>query len=179
MGGKRLLTIAKTYFGGHYLKGTFGAYPRGVSGDGGPARPGGVFLIAGPKRAGPKVDREGSGFAIKAATMKTKGAQCVCGGSYAIIPGRKPPGPDPKSWPSFYEIYTPRRVYGQGQNGVLVWGEDCTDIRHFDRITYVNDCLWKLTGMPYSFEIRHWKDEDAPGARTVGYPSSPAQRSTG
>ena len=175
MDGKQLIAIAKTYVGCHYLNGSYGAYPTGVDGDGGPTRKGGVFLIADPKRLDPKVDKEKEGFAVKAATMFTKGTQCVCAGSYASIPGGRHAspadqdlkdylaklGPDPKTWPNFYEIFTPRRAYGQGQNGVLVWGEDCTGIRHFDCITYVNYCLWKLTGKPYSFEIRQWKDDAA------------------
>ncbi len=175
MNGQRLIAIAKSYVGCHYLNGSYGAYPRGEDGDGSPNRKGGVYLIADPKRLDPTVDREKTGFAVKAATMLTKGTQCVCAGSYAKIPGgrtAKPSdpdlknylaklGPDPKSWPNFYEIYTPRRAYGQGQRGALVWGEDCTEIRHFDCISYVNYCLWKLTGSMTSFEIRHWKDEGA------------------
>ena len=180
MNGTRLITIAKSYVGCHYLNGSYGAYPTGEDGDGGPTRRGGVFLIADPKRLDPKADLEKTGFAVKAATMFTKGTQCVCAGSYAMIPGgrRASPehqdlkdylaklGPDPNTWPNFYEIYTPRRAYGQGQNGALVWGEDCTGIRHFDCITYINYCLWKLTGTGYSFEIRHWKDEPAGVGKT-------------
>jgi hypothetical protein len=175
MDGQKLLELAKTFVGCHYLNGAYGAYPTGDNGDGGPIRKGGVFLIADPKRLDPKVDAQKTGFAVKAATMFTKGTQCVCAGSYAKIPGgrRASPddwdlknylsklGPDPKQWPNHYEIYTPRRAYGQGQNGVLVWGEDCTGIRHFDCISYVNYCLWKLTGVPYSFEIFQWKDKDS------------------
>jgi hypothetical protein len=173
MDGSKLIEIAKTYVGCHYLNGSYGAYPRGDNGDGAPNRPGGVSLIADPKRIDPKVDAEGTGFAVKAATMKTKGHQCVCAGSYAALEFGKETTPtdpeltaylatltgDPKSWPNRLEIYTPRRAYGQGQNGKLVWGEDCTEIRHFDCITYINYCLWKLTGKVHTFEIWQYKDD--------------------
>ena len=76
-------------------------------------------------------------------------------------------GPDPNTWPNFYEIYTPRRAYGQGQKGVLVWGEDCTGIRHFDCVSYVNYCMWRLKRKSYSYEIRHWKDEGSGKGRNV------------
>ncbi|MEP7362671.1 MAG: hypothetical protein ABI972_05400 [Acidobacteriota bacterium] len=180
MDGQRLIEIAKTYVGCHYLNGSYGAYPRGANGDGAPVRPGGVELIADPKRIDPKVDAEKTGFAVKAATMLTKGTQCVCAGSYAALEFGKIIGPDdatlksyltsltgdPKSWPNYLEIYTPRRAYGQGQKGKLVWGEDCTEIRHFDCISYINYCLWKLTGTKYSFEIWMWKDDLVNGGKT-------------
>ena len=177
MDGRRLIAIAKTYLACHYLNGSYGAYPTatGENGRGAPNRPGGVSLILDPKRLDPAVDIEETGFAVKAATMFTKGTHCVCAGSYASIPGgrRASPtdpdlkdylaklGPDPQTWPNFFEIYTPRRAYGQGQKGALVWGEDCTEIRHFDCITYVNYCIWQLTGAECTYAIWQWKDEAA------------------
>jgi hypothetical protein len=168
--GRQLILEARQHLGCHYVNGAYGAIPMSdESQDGGglPNRPGGVVLIADAKRLDPTVQSKLNAIAVKAATMTVK-EYCVCAGRYLNAGGStitpedgdlkgylSSLGKDPKSWPNYKTKLTPRRSYGPGENGALVWGEDCTGIRHFDCITYVNYCMSQIQG-PTTFSIDQW-----------------------
>jgi hypothetical protein len=171
--GRRLIETARQFLGCHYLNGAYGARPMpNDSDDGGGLsnRPGGVVLIADPKRLDPSaVGDPKKAIAVKAAAMTVK-EYCVCAGRYLKVGGGREASPsdddlkkylsslagkDPKSWPNFVDRFTPRRVYGQREGGKLVWGEDCTGVRHFDCITYVNYCMSQV-GKLVTNSIDQW-----------------------
>lgn len=168
--GRKLIDAARGYLDCHYLNGAYGAIPMAnakADGGGAPMRRGGVVLIADVKRLDPTITNAESAIAVKAATMTVK-EYCVCAGRYAKAGGSKAAagdgdlerylgslGNDPQKWPVFPGNLTPRRVYGQKEDGVLVWGEDCSGIRHFDCITYVNYCMTEVDKMT-SFSVDMW-----------------------
>ena len=177
--GRKLIHAARSYVDCHYLNGAYGARPMAtVDADGGgaPNRPGGVVLIADPKRLDPAVTDQSKAIAVKAATMTVK-EYCVCAGRYAKAGGSKAGaadddllrylgtlGNDPQKWPMQAGLLTPRRVYGQRQGGALVWGEDCSGIRHFDCITYVNYCMSEVD-KPTTYSIDMWSGAPEQNAR--------------
>lgn len=179
--GAKLIEIAKSYVGSHYLNGSYGEIP-GEPGSG--WRPRGLKLIRSHSRLDPKYnyDNPKLNIAVSAAEMTVK-TYCVCAGSWATIKGGRPADAnapdlnnylntlrstsDTSLWMPFFQRFTPRRAFGPGQNGALVWGESCTGIHHFDCITYINCCLMELKGSEYTFEILQWRDNPAMTGSTV------------
>ena len=166
--GKQIIEIAKTYVGCHYLWGGYGATPN--KSDGSPARPGMVKLIADPKRLDPTITDPKKALGVFAAWSEVAG-YAVCGGSYSTVPGGRWTAPGAwdltnyldrlkakpvEDWDPYYDVFTPRRVYGKGTTGEIYWGEDCRDVRHFDCVGFVNYCMWKLTGTPWQLDIKAW-----------------------
>jgi len=173
--GAKLMEIAKSYVGCHYINGSYGAIPG--KGDGSPNRPGGLELINSHKRLDPTFstkDKNQQNLAVSAAEMTVK-TYCVCAGSWRTM---EPVGrwtdprvwdlnnyldtlrstPNTIDWMPYVGKYTPRRAFGPGQTGEVYWGQPCTGIRHFDCITFINYCLWKLTGTMRPYEILGWRD---------------------
>lgn len=178
--GRQLIEVADSFLGCHYVNGAYGAIPmadKDQNGGGLTNRPGGVVLIADATRLDPAILGKEKALAVKAATMTVK-QYCVCAGRYLKAAGGSTVeagdrelkdylgslAGNPASWPNFKGKLTPRRSYGPGESGTLVWGEDCTGIRHFDCITYVNYCLSQVQPLTV-FSIDQWSG--APEARAV------------
>lgn len=178
--GARVIVIAKSLIGCHYINGAYGATP-GRS-DGCPCRPGGIDLIADEAHLDPKLNTgdKKRNLAVKAATMTIK-TYCVCAGNYATFSGGRETnatapdlvayldslkGKPPSNWANYYEHFTPRRAYGPGQNGGdiggrLVWGQSCEGVRHFDCVGFISYCYWKASGAVVQLDIGAWR---TPGA---------------
>lgn len=179
--GAKLMMIAKSFLGCHYINGSYGAIP-GVVGSGSPTRsnndinsPEFLSLINDHNRLDPTLDitNPRKNLAVSAAQMKVK-EYCVCAGSWESFSGGRRTDanawdlnfylntlrsqPDKNLWIPYFQHFTPRRAFGQGEKGNLAWGQSCAGIRHFDCITFINYCLWQLTGIKYSFEIIQWRD---------------------
>lgn len=170
--GAKLMEIARSYEGCHYINGSYGSIP-GDENSGSPNRPGGLKLIKTHSRLDTALDIKDKtkNLAVNAAEMSVK-TYCVCAGSWRNISGGRwtDPNswdlqnylktlretPDTNNWVNYFGIYTPRRAFGPGQKGEVYWGQSCAGIRHFDCITFINYCLWKLTGTMRGYEIKHW-----------------------
>ena len=184
--GADLIRVAKALVGSHYLNGSYGAIP-GEPNSGSKNRPndpklkgtpGFLTLIKSHDRLDPKFNVHDSdkNLAVGAAQMTIK-TFCVCAGSWKTISGGRTANKvdwdlnnyldtlratgDPNLWKLFCQYYTPRRSFGPGQTGDLVWGQSCEGIRHFDCISFVNYCLMELKGGEYTFEILQWRDNPA------------------
>jgi hypothetical protein len=189
--GKRVIDEARKQVGAHYINGAYGARP-GKEG-GCPCRPGMVDLVLSHKRLDPNlnIDRE-KNVAVYAAQVKFKDDKgnirfCVCAGNYnaggggrLAMPRDKDltdyldklrATPDTERWPYFFGQYSPRRAYGPGPSGdiggVLVWGEACDNVRHFDCIGFISYCLWKAGGPVHQNSILGWHGTPQPLGGTV------------
>lgn len=175
--GAKLMEIARSYDKCHYINGSYGSIP-GVAGSGSPNRPDGLALVNSHNRLDTALDikHKQQNLAVSAAEMTVK-SYCVCAGSWRNIPGGRWTDPnawdlenylktlrgvsDTGLWQPYFGIYTPRRAFGPGQKGEVYWGQSCAGIRHFDCITFINYCLWKLTGTMRGYEITHWINNPA------------------
>ncbi len=184
--GQRVVQIAKDLVGSHYINGAYGATPGNK--DGTPCRKGGIQLIASTHRLDPaKHIEKTEDLAVLAAQMYVK-RHCVCGGNFNSFKRSRPASPadrdltdylkglksqPPATWPNFCVDYTPRRVYGPKPHsdfgGVLVWGQSCKGIRHFDCIGFISFCLWKATGKVIQLEISQWRTRGQPMAGSKVY----------
>lgn len=182
--GSKVIGIAKTMLGSHYINGGYGATPGRE--DGCPCRPGGIKLIADPNRLDPNVIRPAEkSLAVLAAEMSVK-TYCVCAGNYASQGGRDAVASDremldylaslkskqPNQWTPHQTGLTPRRAYGPGQGGgdsggKLVWAKPCTGVRHFDCVGFISFCIWKATGSVIQLDIAAWRKPNQVG--TVHY----------
>jgi hypothetical protein len=193
--GAKIIEEARACVGSHYINGAYGGIP-GTADVGVPLpMPRRITLVASPDRLDLKLNlqKKSANLAVFAAEMNIKD-YCVCAGNYNSFPGGR--GADPSNWdvnnyleslrgkdvvmwPNYYGRYTPRRVFGPGAtpgsalNGVLVWGESCRGIRHFDCVGFISYCFWKATGKIYQFEIKAWHDVPNPvGAQVFELKSS-------
>lgn len=181
--GGRVIGVARSLVGSHYINGGYGATPGQLNGF--PGRPGGIGLIAAPdrlnpaKQANPKKD-----LAVFAATMTVK-KYCVCAGNYNSFPGGRTAPPSDWDlnfylgtlqlapvalWQNYYTNFTPRRAYGPGPKGGdiggrLVWGQSCQGVRHFDCVGFISFCIWSATGREYQLEISQWRNPAVAGGQ--------------
>jgi len=185
--GGRIIQIALGLVGCHYINGAYGATPG--RNDGASCRPGGIQLVADPKRLDPnKQTDKTKDLAVLAAQMFVK-RHCICGGNYnnkKILGGGCRPalpsdwdlnnylaslkGKNPMAWTNYYGHFTPRRVYGPARGGdiggKLVWGQSCKDIRHFDCIGFISFCLSQATGKEaLQLEIAQWRTPHQLGSK--------------
>ncbi len=66
-------------------------------------------------------------------------------------------------WQPYFLFFSPRRPFGRGTKSEIYWGETYQHRRHFDCIGFVNWCVWKATGIPYTFDIAQWSAGTAGG----------------
>jgi hypothetical protein len=187
--GGRIVQVARSLVGCHYLNGAYGATPGGN--DGTPCRPGGVQLVADPKRLDPiKQPDKTRDLAVLAAQMAVK-RHCVCGGNHKSFRDRDVSpsdrdlnhyldslkGQHPTAWTNYFGHYTPRRVYGPAPGGSdiggkLVWGWSCKGVRHFDCIGFISYCLWQVTEKVIQLEIAQWRTPNQPmiGSKVYNLP---------
>jgi len=178
--GARVIAVARGLIGSHYINGAYGATPG--KDDGCPCRPGGVALVADPKRLSPaKAGDANRNLAVFAAEMTVK-KYCVCAGNYASFSGGREGSPadvdltaylgslkdkPPATWQNYYTHYTPRRAFGPGPGGdlggKLVWGQSCKGIRHFDCVGFISYCYWKATGNVVQLDISAWRTPNTVG----------------
>ena len=184
--GRRVIEIAKSLVGSHYINGGYGATPGRM--DGCPCRPGGISLIHDAKHLNTALDLNNRTFnlAVDAATMTIAtdaGVRySVCAGSYTRTAGRRTSTNDPtlikfiddrkdvapEQWPSTRGQLTPRRAFGPGAKGGdiggdLVWGQSCDGKQHFDCVGFISYCYWRATGSVVQLEISAWASGIAGG----------------
>jgi len=184
--GQRVVQIAFGLVGSHYINGGYGATPD--RSDGCPCRPGGIVLVADKDHLNPAhLPNKPANLAVRAATLTIK-TYAVCAGNYATFPGGRvtsPTAPDlvayldtlkstePETWENYFVNFTPRRTFGPGQNGVdgnglLVWGQSCMGIRHFDCVGFISYCYWQASGNVVQLEISQWRTP-APGRQVFDF----------
>lgn len=199
--GKRIVEIARSLVGSHYLNGAYGATPDGN--DGAPCRPDAVKLIADPKRLDPvkQADKKRD-LAVLAAHTHIVNSKlnidryCICGGNYKSVEGAPAaPAPNdpvlndylnslkgqhPTAWRRHFDRFTPRRVYGPAPGGdiggTLVWGQSCQGVRHFDCIGFISYCLWRATDQVVQLAIALWRKPGQPMAGSKVYDLSAGQK---
>lgn len=174
---QKVIDVARSLVGGHYLWGSAGATPGGQ--DGSPHRTGRVSM------AYPSLHP--SSACLNAAECQVKG-DYVCAGRYLKAPGGKlvpPTDPELKvyldtfqaeGWKvymlgyaddhrSYFLNLTPRKIIGANvaaeYKAGIVWGEDCRWKRHFDCIGFINYVFNQTThpSAPYPYwsaEIEQW-----------------------
>ncbi|WP_425616044.1 hypothetical protein NA78x_005983 [Anatilimnocola sp. NA78] len=172
--GGKVIAVAKSLIGSHYINGGYGATPGKE--DGCPCRPGGIRLVADPNRLNPaKLAAAEQNLAVFAAEMNVN-RYCVCAGNYHSFSGGRTASPidrdlvgyldslkgkPPATWPNYYNHFTPRRAFGPGPGGelggTLVWGQSCKGIRHFDCVGFISYCYWKATGSVIQLDIKAWR----------------------
>jgi len=183
--GRKMIDIAMSYVGCHYLHGAYGAAPPDQNGaispkEGSPVRKGSVNLLADPKRLDPKITDPRSALGVFAAWSEADG-YAVCGGNWSTVPGGRWTAPNVwdltnyldglkkkkvSAWEPYFKIFTPRRTYGPGTTGEVYWGEDCRNTRHFDCVGYVNFCMWQVTNVGWQLKIKAWAEKpNPPGGR--------------
>ena len=139
----RVIRLAESMVGSHYLWGAAGACP-GQS-NGSPGRPGSVRLIE--NRFDP------ANPYVNAASCSVTDYH-VCSGRYREVNGTvvQPTDPNlrtflssierepPTTWRSPNGLW-PRKMQGSTVTTQIVWGESCVGVRHFDCVGFVNYCL--------------------------------------
>lgn len=178
--GLKVIGVARSLIGSHYINGGYGATPGQQ--DGCPCRPGGIALVADPARLSPaKSATANKNLAVLAAEMTVK-KYCVCAGNFASFSGGREASPadvdlgnylatlkgkPPAAWQNYYTHYTPRRAFGPGPGGdlggKLVWGQSCKGIRHFDCVGFISYCYWKATGSVVQLDISAWRTPNTIG----------------
>ena len=181
--GAKVIAEAKKHIGAHYIHGGYGATPG--NSDGCKCRPGMVNLIVSHDRLNPVFDaKPEKNIAVYAAQTSITHADgktkySVCAGNYNSFPGGRPANPrdwdlnnyltslkaveNPAHWPFFVRVYTPRRAFGPGADpsgdigGVLVWGQTCAGIRHFDCVGFISYCLAAAGGPVIQLSIAAWR----------------------
>jgi hypothetical protein len=151
---RKIASEAAKQVGAHYLRGACGATP-GEKNDGAAYRPGHVGWVE------PEIDDPAK--AMVCAAYSHISEVHVCSGGYAMITGGRPYSPSDEDlarylsslqqhrdsgrhqsqWPN-YVGFTPRTANWKTPSGITsqrVWGQDCTDVRHFDCIGLV---AWAL-----------------------------------
>ncbi len=150
---KRITNFARTLLRSHYLWGSGGAHPG--QWNGARYRPGSVSWNA---------------ASLQLADLSLCAAKCysptlyVCAGRYQKAGGQQVSSTDVAlkeflsrygsaalaEWDSMSLRLTPRVVRGVGvpSAGKIVWGENCTGVRHFDCISFINFVLSETTKVP-------------------------------
>lgn len=141
---QRVIQIATSMVGCHYLWGAAGASPGQQNGMRG--RPGSVNLVTNRFDA--------ANPCVHAASCSVDGYH-VCAGRYRTAPGgrvarstdtdlrtflQQIAGQPPASWQSPSGLW-PRMMEGKTVTKQIVWGESCVNVRHFDCVGLVNYCL--------------------------------------
>lgn len=166
---QKVIDVARTFVGSHYLWGSAGATP-GFN-DGSPHRPGSVTLTRWDK----PINYEPRAPFVNAAQCEVAG-HYTCAGRFKKVHGGaivKPDDPgltkyldicreagrdvyvaldDANEWQSLFHKLTPRLIEGDNvaDKGKIAWGEDCSFKRHFDCIGFINYVLNKTAKNPYS-----------------------------
>lgn len=163
---KAITTFARTFIGSHYLWGSAGAFPGQLNGA--RYRHGSVPWNAASLHL--------ADLSICAAKCDVQG-HYVCAGRFQKAGGHAVSDTDVAlnnflsffgsaalaEWESMLLRLTPRVVRGAGvpSAGKIVWGENCTGIRHFDCISFINYVLTETTISPdkdkgWTAAIEHW-----------------------
>jgi cell wall-associated NlpC family hydrolase len=167
--GRKVITVfARTFIGSHYLWGSGGAFPGQLNGA--RYRPGSVPWN--------EASLHHADLSICAAKCDVQG-HYVCAGRYEKAGGQVVPDNDVAlhdflshyssaalaQWDSMPLRLTPRVVRGVGvpSAGKIVLGENCTGIRHFDCISFINYVLSETTKIPdqkngWSADIKLWSE---------------------
>lgn len=167
MDGRKAITVfARTFIGSHYLCGSAGAFPGQLNGA--RYRPGSVPWN--------EASLNYADLSLCAAKCDVQG-HYVCAGRYEKAGGHVVPDNDVAvkdflshygsaalaQWDSMPLRLTPRVVRGAGvpSAGKVVLGENCTGIRHFDCISFINYVLSETTKIPdqkngWSGNIEQW-----------------------
>jgi hypothetical protein len=146
---ERVVEVALSLVGSHYVWGAAGATPGGSEGIN--RRRGSVDLVAARTSA--------SNPAVFCAQCAVDGVH-ICGGRWDAgnggIEGGRTANPSdqdlvaylggldataPEDWQPYYEYFTPRVQEGRTVQRQLVWGEDCRGKQHFDCIGFINYCI--------------------------------------
>lgn len=139
----RVIRLAESLVGSHYLWGAAGASP-GQS-NGSPGRPGAVFMVQ--NRFDP------ANPSVNAASCNVTDYH-VCSGRFREVHGTVVPSTDsglrsflssiervpPTAWRSPNGLW-PRKMQGSTVPTQIVWGESCLGVRHFDCVGFINYCL--------------------------------------
>ncbi|MGC0773466.1 MAG: hypothetical protein WB543_11070 [Candidatus Acidiferrum sp.] len=165
-GRKAITTFARTFIGSHYLWGSAGAHPGHLNGA--RYRPGSVPWN--------EPSLHVSDLSLCAAKCDVQG-HYVCAGRFKNVGNRIVPPDDPAlkdflsryasaplaEWDCMTLPLTPRVVRGTGVPAAnkIVWGENCTGVRHFDCISFINYVLSETTKIPdskngWSGDIKQW-----------------------
>lgn len=146
---ERVVEVALSLVGSHYVWGGAGATPGGDEGIN--RRRGMVELV--PARTSP------ANPAVFAARCAVDGVH-VCGGRWDAanggIEGGRAANPSdqdliaylegldaaaPEDWQPYYDFFSPRVQEGRTVPRQLVWGEDCRGKQHFDCVGFINYCI--------------------------------------
>lgn len=144
----KVIQVALSQVGAHYLWGAAGATPGHL--DGMPGRPGSVMRL--PDVLDPDAPT------LRSAACDVDGYH-VCAGRFSRVGGRVVSPRDkeldeyllglnrlqPAAWQPWSGLW-PRRMKGRTVTEQIVLGEDCTIRKHFDCIGFVNWCLSRVVG---------------------------------
>jgi hypothetical protein len=143
----RLMSIAASHLGAHYLWGAAGARPGQL--DGMPGRPGSVFMLTSP------ID---SGDIVHSVAGCNVAGRNTCAGK-PWTPGQ-PDSPayaqsvsDMSAETSGRSYRTVHTAYRTVKKPGTILGERCDGKRHFDCVGFINYCLSAAFGEGYQFEI--------------------------
>ena len=180
MGAMWVNQYARSLIGSHYLWGSAGATPNGH--DGAWYRLNSVGLEPSSLDAAKPT--------VFAASCDVDG-HFVCAGNFNKLPGGRYADPrdwdlknyldmlgrlgDESFWYPYYSRFTPRVVKGKNvsNNNLIVWGEDCRYVRHFDCIGFVNHVLSQTTNPQWHYSIQQYS-QGAGGLTPVPLSDPPA-----
>lgn len=165
---KIITNFARTFLGSHYLWGSAGAFPGQLNGaryrhGSVPWNPASLHL-SDLSLCAAKCDVQG--HYVCAGRFQKAGGQVVPDNDVTLQHFLSPYGsPALAEWDSMSLRLTPRLVRGAGvpSAGKIVWGENCTGVRHFDCISFINYVLGETTKIPdqqngWSGNIKQWSE---------------------
>ncbi len=169
MSGQTIVDFARTLIGSHYIWGAAGDVPG--KDNGAPYRRSSVQIDT------PSLRLDSPSVFAAQCHQDQKFGKFVCAGRFAKpgFGGRYASTTDrdyidyleglkripQAAWQPFYLVYSPRKVQGGNvsNNGLIVWGEDCRNKRHFDCIGFINYVLsYTTTVKNAGFSIKQFRD---------------------
>lgn len=144
---ERLMSIAASHLGAHYLRGAAGARPGQL--DGMPGRPGSVHMLTAPIDAGDIIH--------SVAACNVAGRNTCAGKPWRPNEPNLPPYQrsvtDFTAENATHSYRTVHTAYRNVKKPGVILGERCEGKRHFDCVGFVNYCLSAAFGEGYQFEI--------------------------